>query len=111
MHRGRDHRVTLTTAGHRPGDGAVHVAGVDVSHLVTKCTVTAEVGRLPTVQLEMLAWPVDVDCEPADVELPPALVELLSRLGWTPPATTPPPVHTGQASPLTCGNTDDGAGL
>ncbi|MFC6089449.1 hypothetical protein [Saccharothrix lopnurensis] len=77
-------RVSIHLTG--PGRGTVHVGEANVSDLVRGVAITAQAGHLPTVTLDLMAWPVAFDGE-ADVQLPADVVAMLVRLGWAPPGS------------------------
>lgn len=88
--RPHTHRVDVTlTSG---GFGQVLVDGTDVSAICTGLTVFSVPRRGPKVVLELDGRPVKVVSDAAAVEVGGDTYDLLTRLGWTPPAAPQVPV-------------------
>lgn len=88
--RPQTHRVDVTlTSG---GFGQVLVDGMDVSALCTGLTVFSVPRRGPKVVLELDGRPVKLVSDAAAVEVGGDTYDLLTRLGWTPPAAPQVPV-------------------
>lgn len=84
------HRVDVTlTSG---GFGQVLVDGTDVSGLCTGLSVFSVPRRGPKVVLELDGRPVKLVSDAAAVEVGGDTYDLLTRLGWTPPAAPQVPV-------------------
>jgi hypothetical protein len=64
--------------------GRVYFDGVDISHNVTGFKLDVQVGRVPTLTLDILAGAIRTDGTVVPL-LAPETVEMLERLGWTPP--------------------------
>ena len=65
--------------------GTITVDGHDISHCVRGFTLTADVGHLPALDLDVVLHEADVDGQ-ALITIPARTAVLLTALGWTPPA-------------------------
>ncbi|WP_406462975.1 hypothetical protein OHB07_16200 [Streptomyces sp. NBC_00111] len=62
------------------------VNGRDISHCVRGLTFTADVGSKPALDLDLVLDEVTVDGQ-ALVSVPSHTADVLTSLGWTPPAS------------------------
>lgn len=65
--------------------GTVILDGQDISHCVRGFTLTADVGDLPVLDLDVVLREGEVEGQ-AVVHIPARTAELLTALGWTRPA-------------------------
>ncbi|MFD5057421.1 hypothetical protein [Streptomyces sp. NPDC058394] len=65
--------------------GTVILDGQDISHCIRGFTLTADAGDIPTLDLDVVLHEADVEGQ-ALVHIPARTAELLTALGWTPPA-------------------------
>ncbi|MGW1295148.1 hypothetical protein [Streptomyces sp. NPDC002533] len=65
--------------------GTILVDGQDISHCVRGFELTGSVDARPALGLDLLIDEAEVDGKP-QVYLPAHVAELLTALGWTPPA-------------------------
>lgn len=65
--------------------GTILVNDQDISHCVRGLTLTADIDSLPTLELDLVVHEATVEGQ-AVVSIPPRTADLLTALGWTPPA-------------------------
>ena len=68
-------------------DQVVTLDGENISKQVRSISITAGVGQLPSVVLELLVLEVDSELEEGvtEIRVPQATADLLSRFGWIAP--------------------------
>ncbi|MFS0697797.1 hypothetical protein [Streptomyces nitrosporeus] len=70
-------------------EGTVLIDGQDISHCVRGITFTGDVRTAPRLELDLVLEEIQHDGR-AQVYLPARVAELLTALGWTPPADHDP---------------------
>jgi len=78
--------VKITSGGYRTG-GSLVVDGLDISHHTESLSLCLELGAgaIPRLSINIVGVAADAEVD-AEVVIPNQLAELLTKLGWTPPA-------------------------
>lgn len=79
----RTARIRLDPMG---ANSTIDIGGHDLSKAVRALAITAEVGTVPVVSLDLVVLDGDVGGEVV-VTIPATTRDALVALGWTPPAT------------------------
>lgn len=78
--------ASITLTPERGPGSRVTIAGHDITNAVHALTVSAEVGRIPTITLDLAVVDVtSLDADHTQILIPDHTRHALIALGWTPP--------------------------
>ena len=76
-------RLKFTQEGRKQ---TVELDGEDISSAIRSMTLDVEAAQPPTVHLNLVVFEIETDLGETRIHITDSTVDLLKRLGWTPPA-------------------------
>lgn len=76
-------KLTFTQNGRQQ---KVHLDGEEISSAIKAISIEAEACQVPVVRLDLAVFEIETDTDEVKIHITDSTVDLLKRLGWTPPA-------------------------